>query len=308
MGEAARKLPEEDFIQPQPTSNQANNPQPGNIVNFEDYRREREFFRQLKQAKQNSKNRTEEQQKPNRLAQAEKAVGQGAQIARQSSVKNELAKSLSGATEKMGPRLEKTTANILRQAKEEAKAKTSESDQKFLKELKTSAGRLEELAQIPNGYLKTIQSYYEGIRLAYILRTDIAKDNFDGITFIFVLTISIFKDFVIDVPSVATETATVGLAAIITTSIKAVIGFAISGFLFFFYFGRSSWTKRWLLKRLLGTIVIEIAPWLSLIPSYTLMAIFLKLKIDKKNAERQKKLEEVEKRNKKLKQQLDRVK
>ncbi|NUM25543.1 MAG: hypothetical protein HUU49_02845 [Candidatus Buchananbacteria bacterium] len=315
MASPARQLPEDLSTQP---NNQAT--VSDNIISFDSAQRDRELSRQLKAIQLDAK-RAASELIDQKITDNLSAVSQRYQdytgqnpteaiqriVAGKSNIKDEISQGLSGAAEKMAPKLEQATVNALKQAKQKAESHASESDQKFLAELKTSAGRLEKLSSLEDGHLKNLRAYYEGLRLAYILRSDIAKDNFDGITFIFVLTLSIVKDLVIDVPSVTAETATVGIAAILTTLLKGIIGFAVSGFLFFFYFGRSSWTKRWLVRRFLGTIVIEITPWLSLIPSYTLMAIFLKLKMDKKNNERQKELEQVEKRNKKLKRQLDKA-
>jgi hypothetical protein len=222
----------------------------------------------------------------------------------ESNLKDELNRGFDNTINNITPELEKITSRELKNQKQKASSFIPESDKKFIKELKTTGKRIGDLERHESTRTNKLRAYYEGVRLAYILRTDIAKDDFSGLTFIFVLTLSVVKDLVIDVPSTAGEVGTAGIAAILTTVLKGAFGLGISGFLMFFYLGRSSIIKRWLITRAVGSFFIEIIPGISLIPSYVLMAIFLKLKIEKKNSERKQKIEKLEAKNKKLEREL----
>ena len=140
------------------------------------------------------------------------------------------------------------------------------------------------------------RSIFEAIKQGTILgehlRREIADGKFDA--FIAVLILSLFKDIF--------DGITLG-------TIGSLLNIAISITLFIVFFLRKSRFKRWLIKkfvwRYIIIVIIEFIPGINIFPAYTVSAILLKLKVDKRTKDLESRLEEVETEINKLKKEKD---
>ncbi|MDA3840464.1 MAG: hypothetical protein PF572_05205 [Patescibacteria group bacterium] len=107
-----------------------------------------------------------------------------------------------------------------------------------------------------------------GIKMGFHLRSKITETRFDGASFFTVLTISIIKDF--------SDFATGGLASYITTWIITPIIFLV------FFMRKGNFIKRLAMKRFIFAPIVELIPFINIFPTYTLLTIMLKLRMNKK--------------------------
>ncbi|KKR17597.1 MAG: hypothetical protein UT48_C0049G0002 [Parcubacteria group bacterium GW2011_GWE2_39_37] len=128
------------------------------------------------------------------------------------------------------------------------------------------------------------QAYSEAARVGINFRNQINKNKLDGGTFISILLLSIIGDLI--------DIITLGTIGYFADKVVAIA-------LFFIFFLQSSVIKKWLIKRYAWPIVIKFIPFGNFFPSYTMGAILLKLKINKKNKALLESAEKVEKEYKK---------
>lgn len=108
----------------------------------------------------------------------------------------------------------------------------------------------------------------EGVSLGLSLRKKISETRMSGEVFYTVLALSVAKDFIdtIDMSGIISGTANIFLTVT----------------LFIIFFLRRSFLKRYLLKRYVWVIVVEFIPLINAFPTYTVMTLLLKIKLDGK--------------------------
>lgn len=119
----------------------------------------------------------------------------------------------------------------------------------------------------------------EGVEIGFDIRRRIADGKFEGGTFLAVLLLSALKDF--------GDLATLG-----TTG--WLVNIVITTALFIIFFMQSSTIKRFLIKRYIWVMIPESIPFIDIFPAYTMMAILLKLKIDKDRKKDEEDLKDLE--------------
>ncbi len=126
---------------------------------------------------------------------------------------------------------------------------------------------LEEINELRKNHSKT-ELFKRGVYLGEYLRNRIDETRFDGASFFAVLTLSIIKDF--------SDFLTLGMAGTITT-------FVITPALFIvFLMRRGNILKRYALKRFIFAPIFELIPFVNIYPTYIMLTIMLKLRMDKK--------------------------
>jgi hypothetical protein len=179
--------------------------------------------------------------------------------------------------------------NTLKSKEEEAGA------EKALRREKNEARQEDARVGIADVFTRTggdtsaVEAVKSGLQLGFDLRHQIDATNFDAGTFYTVLLISIIKDIL--------DCLSLGVGG-------TIFNIAVTVALMIIFFMRGSWFKRYLVKRFLWPIIIsvfiEFIPFVDFFPTYSLMAIFLKLKMDKERKQLGQQLEEVEKDLKKI--------
>lgn len=124
----------------------------------------------------------------------------------------------------------------------------------------------------------------QGVSVGLMLRKEISEGRFSGATFIVVIILSLFKDFV--------DIGTLG-------SIGWIINIAVILILFIALYGNRAILKRFFL-RIIITIIAESIPFLSILPIYTVVAIWIKMSADQKTKALEFQLAETEKETERL--------
>lgn len=121
---------------------------------------------------------------------------------------------------------------------------------------------------------------WEGVKIGFELRREMAEKGMTAGVFFTILLLSVLKDFG-DLVSLGTT--------------GWLVNIAISTALFIVFFMQRSFIKRFLIKRFIFPVIIEFIPFLDFFPTYTIMAILLKLKLDKINRDLKNQLADLEK-------------
>ena len=291
MGEAARKLPEDEFYQPPISPSQTVDNQSDNIVNLEEYRRDQDFSRKLKQARLDSKLRnTDDNQSPKESLKEELRKPLNQFLSGEISSKEDITNALSSSAANIISNTERQTVNILKQKQEETKNKISKEDLALFKQLGESATNI---FKKENLFYATL----EGLKIGLKLRQTIKNSEWGFISFIVVLIISLFVDFFDLINAALGESLHLGL-------IPQLIDWALWIGLIIFFFGKGNYMQRMFVKFFFWVIFVELFPIIDLIPSYTIATILLKRKLDKKVEKNKSALEKLEKTTEKLRKQL----
>lgn len=291
MPDAARKLPEDELYQPPVSPSQTAEKQSDNIVNLEEYRRDQEFSRQLKQARLNNKlqNINDNQSlKESLTEELKKPINQF--LSGEISSKEDITNALNSSAANIVSNAERQTINTLKQKQEETKNKISKEDLAVIKQLGESAKNIYKRESL-------FHAAVEGLKIGFKLRSTIKKSEWGFISFIIVLIISLFVDFFDLINAALGESLHLGL-------IPQLIDWALWIGLVIFFFGKGNYVQRMFVKFFFWVIFVELIPIIDLVPSYTIATILLKLKLDKKVEKNKSDLDKVEKVTEKITKQL----
>lgn len=107
---------------------------------------------------------------------------------------------------------------------------------------------------------------YQGAKLGFSLRKAAEASEFRGLSFYYVMGLSLIKDLL----DFSDGVGFIGMAA----------SLLIWGALMIFYFGKGSFIKKLVIRRLFAVMVFEMIPVLNFIPAYTLLSLYVKYVMD----------------------------
>lgn len=177
--------------------------------------------------------------------------------------------------------IEAQAARQLQLAKQAAKDKASsfisEEDQNVLRKFADAGAAI-----FSESATKVILS---GAKLGLELRRTVDESRFEGIPFLIILLMAVTKDFIIDPIS---DAGTLGI-------LGALVNILINVVFFIFFFGKGAFLRK-LAIRMIAPITIEYIPYLSMLPTYTLLILWMRYKINDEIQILEKDIERLEKK------------
>jgi len=109
----------------------------------------------------------------------------------------------------------------------------------------------------------------EGVKVGFEARGAIAEKRFTGGIFIVTLLLSLFKDFsdILDLGTLGT-----------------IINIPVTIALFITFWGMGQTIRKFVIKRFIGAIILEFIPFLNIIPLYTILTLWMRIKSDNDKA------------------------